>query len=183
MLPSLINEFSRAIITQCPIIGQAFIHTVSPEPGLSWRITEDSAAPKWLQVCENPKSSCTISFDSADRIIILGQAGLLDAMSRPFTVNQRHIRLAADAYPLETVHPATRESFNETLHEFDDAMRLHMGKIGNGDIFGLLITPMLPEKGAKVLKDGKDYRRIGVCLINSQTVPRGGWSELTISLR
>lgn len=109
----------------------------------------------------------------------------MDALTKPFTINQRHIRLAAVAYPTETVHPVTRESFNETLHEFDDAMRLHLGingtvgmpvlgKIGNGDIFGLLITPILPENGAKVPKDGKDYRRIGVCLINSQTVPRGG---------
>lgn len=79
MLEDLVTEFAEAITRGCAVLGQAFIHTRPPRPGLSWRITEDSVIPHCFRILRRPVADCVMSFDGP-RLFVRGRVCRLSSL-------------------------------------------------------------------------------------------------------
>ncbi|KAJ5371866.1 heterokaryon incompatibility protein-domain-containing protein [Penicillium concentricum] len=196
-LPSLINEFALAIITQCPVIGQSFIHTTPPARGLSWRITENSTVPHFLRTFNNMRPQCSVVCDSfSNNLRITGKVCLLHLLGRPknpFTgIDSSGITVAADAMRRKTVHPMGKSAHDTSGLSDYLQLQIEYGRdiwvllLGKGDTwtgtvtYGLLVYPGEKESGEWLL--GKDpCKRVGVCSVRPMTriIP---WRQATILL-
>ncbi|PYH88392.1 hypothetical protein BO71DRAFT_414136 [Aspergillus ellipticus CBS 707.79] len=198
-LPDLVNEFAQAIVTSNPIIGQAFIHSVPPEPGLSWRITENSVVPQWLRICQDPKPLCSVMCDSPSSIQITGRFCSLSSLnnSGPHDAGMPthgEVTIAADAITGSVVYPAQRRSDQDPHGTFNYMMLnaaygTNIGVLALGDVasyrgreaIGLLVYPLGKEPGASRLEP-LSCKRVGVCSIVPETFRKAPWREITVSL-
>ncbi|KAL2830957.1 heterokaryon incompatibility protein-domain-containing protein [Aspergillus pseudoustus] len=75
-LQELRDQFAEALVTLYPAISQLFIHGGDPQPGQSWRITEDCEVPRaFLRVNVNEGAAlCKFRVTAAKGVICTGVA-------------------------------------------------------------------------------------------------------------
>lgn len=69
---SLKHEFALAINSYSLLLGQLFLHTSRPVPGLSWCITEMSRVPQTLLSCRRPETFSSMTYSDSKSIQVVG---------------------------------------------------------------------------------------------------------------
>ena len=71
-LHQLFDEFSLAINSLCPILGQSFVHTTRPDYKKCWRITQTSRVPDTLMIYKDPNAQSRIGMNTSLCVVATG---------------------------------------------------------------------------------------------------------------
>ncbi|KAK6361608.1 hypothetical protein TWF730_005327 [Orbilia blumenaviensis] len=176
-LDELKDEFARAIINRCPIMGQLFLHTGKPEDGKSWRITEDSFVPRPMLMYQEPKPNCKFEFGSDGSVKVRGGVcsypKLYDALK--FKMSAEHRVFLDRGFMEKTGGDCVGDSMTvSSLHKTLDKMppRLVSTYVGQRDIWLLHLGS---RRGSKIPGTGKYFPcNIGLLLCRSEWGTQAG---------